>query len=164
MLIISLSEKEAIMSNVNNINESALPFTVTSAKASQKKGAPSFENVLNSAIDNGQDSKMAGKTAQGLNEILSPAPGVMQPSDIISDKTDNLLSLLESYSSKLENPDFSLRSIEPVLEEIKRNAGNLLEETNRLTEADSALREIATQTAVTAQTEYFKFQRGDYLS
>ena len=34
----------------------------------------------------------------------------------------------------------------------------------QLTEADAHLKKIATQTIVTAQTEYLKFQRGDYLS
>ncbi len=72
--------------------------------------------------------------------------------------------MLDSYSLKLENPNISLKNIAKVLEEIKENAGSLLKETERLTTADTNLKNIATQTIVTAQTEYIKFQRGDYLS
>lgn len=152
------------MANIDNINESAQGFSLPQAKGTKDKGAPSFDNVLNSAIDKGQVSKMKGNIANGLNEIMSPSPGVAQPADIVSGKTDSLIKLLESYSSQLEDPRASLKSIAPVLEEIKNNAGNLLEETGLLSESDASLKKIATQTAVTAQTEYLKFQRGDYLS
>ena len=152
------------MTNVNNINESAQSFALPQAKESKSRGAPSFENVLNSAIDKGQVSQMKANIANGLNEIVSPPPGVEQPADIITGKTDHLIKLLESYSSKLEDPLVSLKSIAPVLEDIKNNAGALLQETGQLTEAEASLKEIATRTAVTAQTEYLKFQRGDYLS
>lgn len=152
------------MTNINNINESAPPFTVSGVTESKNKRAPSFDNLLTSVIDKGQGSRMKGNAANGLNEISSPAPEVKAPADSVSGKTDTLLSLLESYSEQLEDPQVSLKSIAPVLEEIKDNAGTLLEETRQLTDADESLKRIATQTAVTAQTEYVKFQRGDYVS
>jgi CRISPR/Cas system CMR-associated protein Cmr5 small subunit len=72
--------------------------------------------------------------------------------------------MLDSYSSKLDDRNVSLKNIAPVLEKIKDHAGNLLKETERLTDADANLKKIATRTIITAQTEYLKFQRGDYLS
>jgi hypothetical protein len=152
------------MANVNNINESAGSFPLPQVKNPQKNGTPSFENVLNSAIDQGQTSRTTAGRAHGLNEISSPAPDIELPANRITDKTDKLLALLESYSSKLENPRVSLKNIAPVMEDIKNNAGALLQETSQLTEADASLKKIANQAAVTAQTEYLKFQRGDYLS
>lgn len=71
--------------------------------------------------------------------------------------------MLDAYASKLDDPGVSLKSIAPVLEEINAEADNLLKDTRLLTEADAALKKVATRTAVTAQTEYLKFQRGDYL-
>ena len=85
-------------------------------------------------------------------------------SDIVSGQTDKLLGMLDSYSSQLVDPDISLKSIAPIVEEINHNAGNLLKETKNLTDSDISLKEIANQTVIAAQTEYFKFQRGDYLS
>lgn len=152
------------MANVNNINESTGPFALPQVKAPRKSGTTSFENVLNSAIDQEQSNKVTTGSAQGLNEIASPAPGIELPADKVAGKTDKLIALLESYSSQLENPRVSLKNMAPVMEDIKRSAGNLLEESSQLTEADASLKKIANQAAVTAQTEYLKFQRGDYLS
>ena len=152
------------MTNIHNINESVRPLGVAAANDSKNKKAPSFDNVLNSAIDKGQGSLMEGSTASGLNEIASTAPDVKMPADTVSQKTDKLLSLLETYSSQLENPGISLKRIAPVLEEINQNAGTLLKETDQLGDADASLKKIATQAAVTAQTEYARFQRGDYVS
>ena len=50
-----------------------------------------------------------------------------------------------------------------MLEELNADAASLLEETLSLGEDDQNLIDIATSTAVTAKTEYLKFQRGDYL-
>lgn len=152
------------MANINNINESAQSFAQATARESKNKSAPSFENILNSAVDKKQVSHMEGGMISGLNEIESPAPEIKAPAAVVSGETDSLIKLLESYSSQLDNPDISLKKIAPVLEDIKNNAGKLLLETGRLTDADASLRKLATQTVVTAQTEYLKFQRGDYLS
>jgi len=105
---------------------------------------------------------MEHMSTNGLEEITSKNIDIVNLSDIISGQTDKLLGMLDLYSSKLVDPDISLKSIAPVLEEINNNAGSLLEETQNLTNVDTDLRKIATQTIVTAQTEYLKFQRGDY--
>ena len=72
--------------------------------------------------------------------------------------------MLDAYSSKLIDPNIPLKNIAPVVEEINNNADSLLKETQNLTDSDINLKQIATQTIVTAQTEYLKFQRGDYIS
>jgi len=72
--------------------------------------------------------------------------------------------MLESYAGQLENPEVSLRNIEPVLKEINTEADALLKKTRFLGEEDNGLKEIATQTVLAARTEYEKFQRGDYLA
>ena len=100
----------------------------------------------------------------GLGEIAAPSFDLEDPSSIVTGKTDELLGLLDSYVSQLEDPNVSLKNIAPMLDKINANAGSLLEDTRFLGEADSGLKDIATQTVVAARTEYEKFQRGDYLS
>ena len=107
---------------------------------------------------------MEAMPTNALREIASIDLNIINLSDIVSGKIDTLLEMLDSYSLKLKDPNISLKSIAEVLEGIKDNAGSLLKETERLTDADANLKNIATQTIVTAQTEYVKFQRGDYLS
>jgi hypothetical protein len=152
------------MTTIDNINEINQTLSLPQSNGTKARGAGSFETLLSSAIDNKKAVKTHGGTVNGLNEITSPSPEVTQPADIVSGKTDDLLRLLESYSSQLQDPGVTLKSIAPVLENIRDNAGNLLKETGMLSDSDASLKKIATQTAVTAQTEYLKFQRGDYLS
>ncbi|MCP4720270.1 MAG: hypothetical protein GY860_12500, partial [Desulfobacteraceae bacterium] len=102
--------------------------------------------------------------APALEEIASTGLRIQNQSSIVSGKTDKLLGLLDAYSSKLENPEVSLKSIAPILEQINQNADSLLKESVFLGTGDTKLKEIATQTVIAAQTEYVKFQRGDYLA
>jgi len=81
----------------------------------------------------------------------------------LESKTVDLLKMLDDYSSQLKNDKISLKKIEPFLKEIKNNANDLLKEAASATSADTKLKNIAEQCAVTASTEYFKFQRGDYI-
>ncbi|WDP89601.1 MAG: hypothetical protein HUN04_07655 [Desulfobacter sp.] len=152
------------MINIHNINEIAQALGGQS-QTRQKSGeaADAFDAVLNSAL-NKTDSAENATAADGLEEIAAPGFNLEPVSSIVTGKTDKLIGMLESYAGQLENPGVSLRQMEPVLEEINAKADALLEKTKLLGEADSGLKDIATQTAVTARTEYMKFQRGDYLS
>ena len=89
---------------------------------------------------------------------------IVSSSERVSGKTHTLIEMLDAYASSLENTGVSLKNMAAALEQIKDHAGSLIKETDRLTEEDAALKKIATHTIVTAQTEYLKFQRGDYLS
>lgn len=152
------------MTDIQNINESTQSFAVSNAKVPKSTEKDTFENEFSKALDKTEAPQMEALPTNALREIASVDLTIMDSSDIVSGKTDKLLEMLDSYSVKLENPDISLKRIAKALEEIKDTAGSLLEETERLTEADKNLKTIATHTIVTAQTEYLKFQRGDYLS
>lgn len=152
------------MTHINQINESGQIFGSGPAKTGNDQKTDAFENALTKAIDGKEAPEMETSQAGALKEIASIGPKIQTLSDIVFGKTDQLLSMLDTYSSKLEDPQVSLKSIAPVLEEIKNSAGNLELEARSLAEQDAPLKEIATQTVVAAQTEYLKFQRGDYLS
>ncbi len=164
------------MTNINNVNESTQVFGATDTKNSVgikpvdgNKPADgiktdAFENALSKALDNSEAPDMKPSTNSALGEIASTGLKFINPSEVVSGKTNELLKMLESYSSKLEDPNISLKNIAPELEKILNNATNLQKETGALEKSDEGLKEIATQTIVTAQTEYLKFQRGDYLS
>ena len=163
------------MNKIEPINETTLSLPVSSIKSPKDNNTDAFENALSKALgsdnskpvevsDKIKGSKMENMGVSGLREISSKDFNIINASDIVSGETDKLLGMLDSYSSQLVNPDISLKSIAPIVEEINHNAENLLKETQNLTDSDISLKEIANQTIITAQTEYFKFQRGDYLS
>ena len=152
------------MSDINQINEATQSFSASNQKVSKASQKDAFENVLNKAFDKTGAAEMADTSTHALKEIASKDLTFNSPVDIVTGKTDKLIQMLDMYSRKLEDPNVSLKSIAPVLEEIKSDAGQLLEQAKGLSSADEGLKKIAAETAVTAQTEYLKFQRGDYLS
>lgn len=152
------------MTNVNSIHESAQSLAALNPKTLKSQKTDAFETAFGKALDRTKTPEMEHMSTNALREIASKDLNIMTSSDIVSGRTDKLLEMLDSYSSKLDDRNVSLKNIAPVLEKIKDHAGNLLKETERLTDADANLKKIATRTIITAQTEYLKFQRGDYLS
>ncbi len=167
-------KRRQFMNKIDHINEAAQSLAGSSTNGTKNKKTDAFENALSKALYNTKadkieslrpDSSKIEQTSTGvLNEIISNNLNIINSSDIVSGQTDKLLGLLDAYSSKLVDPNISLKNIAPVVEEINNNAGSLLKETQNLTDSDINLKHIATHTIVTAQTEYLKFQRGDYLS
>lgn len=151
------------MTNINNIQSITQIIDSQTTKESKSSGqAQGFESLLNSALEKTQESEKGTQTSE-LGEISAMNFDIQTVSSIVTDKTDKLLTNLESYASKLDDTNVSLKDIEPVLEELNADAASLLEETLSLGEDDQNLIDIATSTAVAAKTEYLKFQRGDYL-
>jgi hypothetical protein len=152
------------MTHIHPTNEVDPSFTVSTTKVSKNKDTDAFENALSKALDNREAPEMKTTPANSLGEIESTSLQLLQPSDIVAGRTDRLLKMLDAYASKLKDPEISLKSLAPVLEEIQKNAGSLEREIRDLTRKDAGLKTIADQTLVTVQTEVLKFQRGDYLS
>jgi len=151
------------MTNINNIQNITQIIDGQSTKVSQARGqAQGFESLLNSAQEEIQASEEAAQTSE-LGEISAPTFDIQTVSSIVTNKTDKLLTGLESYTSQLNDTSFTLKDIEPVLKGLNEDATSLLEETLSLGEDDQDLIDIATSTAITAKAEYLKFQRGDYL-
>ena len=152
------------MSNVNQINETIQPLTgpvKNTSKASQGQGG--FDALLNTALESSDETEGTSQVS-GLQELAAPRFEPKTPSAIVTGKTDQLLEQMDDYAAQLENPDVTLKSIAPVIEQMNTQARDLIKETQYLAGQDDALKDIATRTAVAAQTEYVRFQRGDYLS
>lgn len=151
------------MTNINNIQSITQILDSQSTQVSKTSGkAQGFESLLNSALKKTQESEEGTQTSE-LGEISAMDFDIQTVSSIVTDKTDKLLTSLEIYASQLDDTSVSLKDIEPVLEGLNEDAASLLEETLSLGEDDQDLIDIATSTAITAKTEYLKFQRGDYL-
>jgi len=150
------------MTSINNI-QGITPIPDTkSNQVSQTGKTQGFESLLNSALGKTQELEEGTQTSE-LGEIPAIEFDIQTVSAIVTDKTGKLLTNLESYASQLGDTSVSLKDIEPILEGLNTDAASLLEETLSLGEDDQELIDIATSTAITAKTEYLKFQRGDYL-
>ena len=161
------------MVNINHINELKQSMGVPAVGTPEAEKTGGFENALTQALgqadqvgqtDETEPPGMEKITAPALGEIPSTGLYLQDQSAIVSEKTETLLGLLDAYSNKLENSGVSLKSIAPILEQINQKADNLLTESVSLGAGNTNLKDIATQTVIAAQTEYQRFQRGDYVS
>lgn len=161
------------MVNINQINELTKSMGVPAEGKPKTEKSGGFENVLTQALGQAEKAGQTDETeppgmettaASALEEIPSTGLYLQDQSAIVSEKTDALLGLLDAYSNQLEDPDISLKSIAPILEQINQKADSLLKESVSLGAGNANLKEIATQTVIAAQTEYQRFQRGDYVS
>jgi hypothetical protein len=152
------------MVKINQSNESVHTPQQNIVPTSKDTRTEAFKNLLDKALDKTGSSKMDTSFTRALDEIPSKNLPFISVADDISNRTDQLLKKLDMYSSRLKDTNISLRNIAPVLEDIKTHAERLLEDANMNPDMDSQLKRIAEEVAITANIEYFKFQRGDYLS
>ncbi|MBF0204611.1 MAG: hypothetical protein HQK67_09930 [Desulfamplus sp.] len=149
--------------------------------------SPISQNIATSKKENSENADLfrhlLGRAAQGKNEGIQDTGSVDKnrsigalseissiknitindPLSLIEKKTDELIEKLGLYSDQLENPAVSLKDMDSLLKEITASAGNLLKETDDSGKADQKLVDIVRECAITAHSEYIKFQRGDYL-
>lgn len=153
------------MVNIHHINDTTPSIKGPQDSPRKSGNKDAFTSALNRALDKTPPSDIQQNLPQGLGEIPS-AQTIQIPtqSDLVSGSTEKLLELLDTLSAQLQDPGVSLKHMAPVLETIHNSADQLVKETRFLGSDHAGLRDIANQTAVTAQTEYIKFQRGDYLS
>jgi hypothetical protein len=153
------------MTNVNQINETPkpLPGQGKDKAARTDGGGKAFDAMLTNALEKSEGGEGAAEVS-ALQELAAPGFELQSPSEIVSEKTEGLLGLLDTYAGQLGDPQVSLKSIAPVLEQMTAEAQDLMKEARFLDSGETELKDIATRAAVAAQTEAVKFQRGDYLS
>ena len=129
------------------------------------KGGDLFRQTLDKALEPLQDKEAPPLSAPpSLEEVTASEyyPRTSAPESTLQERTGDLLDLLDRFSSQLENPDITLKAMEPTIHDLKACADKLMKDADDVP-GDSPLREIAREAAMTADKEYFKFQRGDYV-
>jgi hypothetical protein len=154
------------MVSINQIYESMQSLGTTSSKTStNEENSDVFKTALSQALEESEETTESNPVdSLGEIESTSAYAQIQNSSSIVSEKTENLLDLLDTYVSQLEDPTVSLKSLSSTIEQINEDASSLLTETQSLDQNnDTDLMDITNQTIAAAQGEYIKFQRGDYL-
>jgi len=154
------------MTKINPIADSA---GIIDQKKINKPDTGGFESTLKTAVSkraaNGlSNSTVSGSQVSGLGEVR--AAGIRTTSaltDGIAVETDRLLGLLDTYANDLANPTKTLRELAPMVAELKEKAGLVMAAAKEQVAPGDALGQIAAKAAFTANIEYIKFQRGDYI-
>ena len=80
----------------------------------------------------------------------------------LADRIGRLVDRLENYRLKLADPQASLKSIQPLIDDIAASSEKLAPKLEHLDEGDP-LKDILNRSIVTASVEMMRFNRGDYL-
>jgi hypothetical protein len=148
------------MSNIIPISEKQVVYT---QDLTQKPANELFKNSLEKALQSRQTSSISQGNVS-LPEIQASSPYLaISPTDKVTSQTSRLLDLLDNYAKNLERPSITLRDMVPLTEEIRLNAQELLEETEKIPQDQEKLRGIATSAVIAAEVELVKFRRGDYV-
>lgn len=143
------------------VNSSLASLAETTKNEEKRNSNGMFQQILEKALDTTGAPAMETGPTSSLQEISSTRFNLESPSPDIQGMTEELLDMLDLYSNGLQDTGTSLKSLAPILEKINANAGKIIEEAEN--SPDAGLKEIALESALMANSEYLKFQRGDYL-
>jgi uncharacterized protein YicC (UPF0701 family) len=99
-----------------------------------------------------------------LTEIGQKASELPQGGNAeILKRSERVLDLLDEYASGLNDPNKTLKDIEPLVASIKEEADSIERESQDKLHHDKDLRRFIKELSVTANVAMFKFHRGDYI-
>ncbi|KPA09044.1 hypothetical protein MHK_010734 [Candidatus Magnetomorum sp. HK-1] len=147
--------------NINTISQSAK----TTRQKSTDENQTDFQSCLDACNNKIQDKSTADVQISGnvCNIQTIPFMNITSPQKEMAEKVSSVLDLFEVYSQDLQNPNKTLKEIEPTLLNMKQAAERLHKENTLSGETGSSISQFINNLQVTASVEYFKFQRGDYL-
>jgi hypothetical protein len=123
--------------------------------------SPSTLSLQNKTVDKGAFRQM-------LQEKLSPVSQMPEPflydakTDFI-EQGEKVLDLLDAYAADLNNPDKTLKDIDPVVTAIEEEVAVL--ETKKTDHAalDGEMEGFVEELTITANVALLKFKRGDFI-
>ena len=124
-----------------------------------------FKKTLDGVLGTQNSASVESTSATGsLGEIRSVAPAITEGSSVsVGDQTEKLLDQLDQYIQNLGDPNKTLKEMEPAVKDMKMLADALMENVESEGAPDKKLKDIAEYSAMMANIEYLKFNRGDYL-
>ncbi len=123
-----------------------------------------FSQMLDKAIDSvGPDGCSKNDAPFPMSGVIPSTPclsGELEDRQIVQ-RASSLLDLMDKYAQALSNPKMTLKSIEPIVLQIRQALKGLEVQSSG---QDDKLTELVNQISVTARVEAFKFERGDYVA
>lgn len=123
-----------------------------------------FENQFDECLTKAMDESQGTGVVAGGSEPLSITPlheimfGQTGDELVPMEKT---LDLMEQLSAALSDPGTTTKSLDPIIQNLDRQAQELLAGAGDLPQGDRA-RSLMEETAATAMVQVTKFERGDF--
>ncbi len=141
-------------------------LTKENPKKTESPGEGKFGDFLRKAVE-GAGAVKGDAPASPLKEINYPqisglhSTGIAKRTEAIF-SAERLLDILDDYSSKINDPRYTLKDIHKLVVGMENEKVSLIPLMESLPEGDD-MRDILNRIAVTASVEAMKFNRGDYL-
>ena len=136
------------------------------APGADKPNGPTFSDVLKETVD--ASAKTDSRT-QVASVTPSPAvkPTALQPAAAAADsrsidRIERFLDVMDDYRCKLGDPNCSLKQIQPLMERVTEEKEKMQLLLKALPDGQP-LKDVLNRALVTASTEAWKFNRGDYI-
>jgi hypothetical protein len=134
--------------NIHEIEALLQTGSKPSPTHNEETGDKDFEKILKSTLS--EINKINKNTLSDTNSTL-----LMHG--------DKVLSLLDNYAQNLNNPNKTLRDIEPLIGEIEKEITFIETEATKDTyKNDEELQNLLNELALTANVNIYKFYRGDF--
>ncbi len=140
-------------------------WTTEPSRQGKARGRSSFSEVLDKCTDSVKGEQAPTEATSAMTETISAAHcGTSPTKGAVLHQAFKVVDVLEEYAEALNNPQATLRSIEPVVTRLQQELKGLDAQSghNRASQ-DDELASIVNRIAITATVEAFKFQRGDYI-
>ncbi|TYT76187.1 hypothetical protein [Desulfobotulus mexicanus] len=133
----------------------------TEKDSSSKTSGTGFQDALKTAM-----TPMTPSSSSMTVQSPLPPPRTMGfaglfDSSSMEDRTRDLVSNMERFSSALMNPDQGIRELKTMIEALEKEAETLMKESMEQEENPSG--NLAKRTALLARVEVEKFRRGDFF-
>ena len=149
------------LGQIDQINETiVMQTTKKTGTSSQTAFSASLQNALSRQATNNTGVEQTSTLVEPQSTIISQPD--TSSTDVVG-RTDRLLGLLESYATGLENPEATLKELAPIVAQMKEEANQLMASTGVQAAGGDDVNGVAAKAALTANVEFIKFQRGDYI-
>jgi len=136
--------------------------TVKPSKQGRVEKGNTFAEVLDKTVNAIHDNPGPSEAPLPDSRVVPMACAASATANNLTiRRASNVLNLLESYAKALQDPKRTLKSIEPIVGQIREQIPGLKVQTPG---QDRGLLKLVDQIAVTATVETLKFQRGDYVA
>ena len=143
------------ITNDNNLQPNA---PVRKNRSVSGEGTQPFANVLDKSI--GATSTERVQSTAAIQPVIRPIMEV--PVEHIFTHTDRMIDAMESYQQLLSDSTIALRDVEPAIQQMKSEFRSLEDLVDETPDAHP-MKQIASETLLTAAKEIARFEGGAYV-
>lgn len=149
------------MDKIQQISDNAV---IKQPSAVNKSNPKEFQSALAAVLKGKKTENHQPQQPMPLGELAPAYPQLigLGNAEFLS-QTEQLLEMLDHYTTQLKDPGKSLKDLAPLMNDIKGKASELVASSGDDALADSSLKKIVDKVALTAAVEYVKFHRGDLV-